>query len=544
MGEISRRQLNWFLFCRVLVITLFLGGAIVYQFRAGVVQQPAVLIYLYVFVAVSYLQTIISSLVLPTVRNRRLFTQSIIVWDLIFSISIIYITDGVESRFSFLFLLNIISSAIFLSRKEVIFVASAATILYGSLLDLQFYDYLPLVEGLTRPEYVSGRDYFFAVFINAIAFFLTAFLAGMLAERQRRSERALERKAIDYEELNSLNQTILECITSGLLIINSAGRIRSFNAAAARITGQSLDSVYDRDIRTVLPGFQVIDATGFKVVRRGENHFLDQDGQRLVLGYASSEVKDPHGQTVGMLVTFQDLTHLKEMEEQLKRADRLAAVGRLASGMAHEIRNPLASISGSVQLLMEDAQVSPEDRRLMGIVVREAERLSGLLSEFLDFAKPAPVRTTLVDMSALLDELADLLAADRRFLHLQVRRDYPAGVSVEVDREQFRQVLWNLALNGAEAVDGKGELLLAIDADPLAIVVEDSGGGIPEAVRDKIFDPFFTTKDHGTGLGLATVYTILEAHGWGVDVATGQLGGARFVLQPKAMASEAKHTTI
>jgi two-component system, NtrC family, sensor histidine kinase PilS len=533
LGEISRRQLHWFLFCRVLVITLFLGGTIVYQLRAGVVQQPIVLLYLYVLIAVSYLQTIISSLALPTVRNRRLFSQSVIVWDLLFSVSVIYITGGVESRFSFLFLLNIISSAIFLSRKEVLFVASAATILYGSLLDLQFYEYLPLLAGLTQPEQISGRDYFFAVFINVIAFFLTALLAGLLAERQKRSESALERKAIDYEELENLNRTILASITSGLLIINAAGRIRSFNTAAVRITGQSLDSVYDQDIRKVLPGFQVYDETGFKVVRRGENQFFNPEGNRLVLGYASSELRGPYDQIIGLLVTFQDLTHLKEMEEQLKRADRLAAVGRLASGMAHEIRNPLASISGSVQLLMEDAQVTPEDRRLMGIVVREAERLSGLLSEFLDFAKPAPVRPSRINMSALLDELADLLGADKRFQHVQVCRDYSANIRLDVDREQFRQVLWNLVLNGAEAIDGEGTLLLAIDEAVPALIVEDSGSGIPESVRDKIFEPFFTTKDHGTGLGLATVHTILEAHGWAIELSTGRLGGARFTLSPK-----------
>lgn len=522
----SRRQLSWFLFFRVLVITLFLGGTIIYQLRGGVEKAHPALPYLYLLVGISYLQSLLSTAVLPRTRHLKIFTQAQVVWDLLFVSSLIYVTGGIESLISFLFILVIISASVFLSRKEVFIVASASAILFGSLVDLQFYGYLPLLGELDFPKQIDGRDVFYAVFVNVTAFFLTALLSGTFAERLRRSELALERKAIDYEELENLNRTILANISSGLMTINPQGRIRSLNAAGEKITGHSLWDLYDRDVREVFPDLSVFDGA-FRIISRGEGRFASE-GRERILGYASSLVKGPQEKTLGLLVTFQDLTHIKKLEEQLKRADRLAAIGELASGMAHEIRNPLASISGSVQLLMEGRHVSEEDRRLMGIVVKEASRLSALLTDFLVFARPAPPQFEAVDVSVLLDELTDVVAGDARFAGIDIRREYPSGVMMNLDRHQFHQALWNLVINAAEAMAEGGALRLGIEPDSSSVYVEDSGSGIPESIREKIFDPFFTTKDRGTGLGLATVYAIVESHGGEIEVAPGAEVGTRF----------------
>ena len=529
-AEPSRRQLNWHLFFRVLIITLFLGGSIVYQLRSGLDKPPPVLPYLYLLVGISYLYAVVSASVLPRTHRLKVFIQAQIVWDLLFVSFLIYVTGGIGSLFSFLFIFVIISASVFLTRKEVLAVASASAILYGSLLDLQYYGYLPLFGGLDFPQQIDSRDVFYAVFVNVIAFFLTAFLSGTLAERLRKSELALKRKAIDYEELENLNQAILANISSGLMIINSQGRIRSMNAAAQRITGYSLGAVYDLDIRELLPELPVFDG-GLNVISRGEGRFFDQSGDLHVLGYASSLVKGPQEKTLGLLITFQDLTRVKELEGQLQRADRLAAIGRLASGMAHEIRNPLASISGSVQLLMEGSHVSQEDRRLMGIVVKEAGRLSALLTDFLNFARPAPPQIEAVDVSALFDELADMITCDPRFSGIDVHREYPSSVRMSLDRHQFHQALWNLVINGAEAMSNGGSLVLGIDPDSSRVWIEDSGPGISEDIQEKIFDPFFTTKEGGTGLGLATVYAIVEAHRGNIEVAPGGSVGTRFSIR-------------
>jgi two-component system sensor histidine kinase PilS (NtrC family) len=526
----SLRQLTWFLAIRVLVLVLFLGGSILLRFTDGSEGAGSPLPYLYALVGISFLQTLGSAVWLPKIQRFRRFVQFQVVWDLLFSISLIYVTGGIGSLFSFLFLLVIISASFFLSRHEIYFVASAAAILYGSLLDLQYYGYLPLLEGLVFPKQVDGQAYFFAVFINVTAFFLTAFLGGTLSERLIRSVQAFEKKAIDYEELGNLNRTILANINSGLMIVNTQGRIRSFNLAASKLTGLSLDEVYDRDVRVLFPSFDAFDNGSLQVVKRGEGEFVDPAGRSLLLGYSSTLVKDPDERPSALLITFQDLTVFKEMQEQLQRSDRLAAVGRLASGMAHEIRNPLASISGSVQLLMETGAVDKDGRRLMGIVVREVDRLNGLLTDFLIYAKPSPPRIEAVDLSALFDELAEMVTSDPRFAAVKIRREYLPGVVVSVDRKQFRQALWDLVINGAEAMPEGGTLTLGVSRDGSRIYVEDTGKGIPEAIKERIFEPFFTTKDFGTGLGLASVLTIVEAHGGRIEAETGRSGGALFTI--------------
>ncbi len=537
--EPSRRQLSWFLFFRVLVLTLFLGGAIAFQFRGGSPKPGPVLFYYYLLACSSYLHAFLSALTLRRLTRFRFFLQTQFVWDLLLVASFIYLTGGIESPFSFLFILIILGAGIFLSRKEVLFVASAAAIFYGSLIDLQFYGYLPEIPGLEFSAAVHSGEVFYAVFVNVTAFFLVALLSGALSERLRTSERALEQAEIDYEELEKLNQTILGNITSGLMIINPQGRIRSFNTAASKITGYALPEVYNRQVEEIFPHIEVLDGRRFHEVGRGEGSFIDRAGNKRPLGYSSSLVRDPQEEALGLLVSFQDLTHLKEMEEALKRADRLAAVGRLAAGMAHEIRNPLASISGSVQLLMEGRHVTEEDRRLMRIVVKEAERLSKLLTDFLVFARPVPPKPKETDVSALLDELVVMAGSDPRFASVTIRRNYPAQVRFCLDRQQFFQALWNLAINAAEVMPDGGELSFGIDRARGLVFVEDTGPGIPENIRDKIFEPFFTTKNTGTGLGLATTYAIVEAHGGKIKVATGARGGCRFVIRlPRANPAE------
>jgi two-component system sensor histidine kinase PilS (NtrC family) len=314
------------------------------------------------------------------------------------------------------------------------------------------------------------------------------------------------------------------------MIINPLGRIRSFNAAAERISGYTLEDVYDRDVRDVFPSFAVYDGT-LQIVDRGEGLFDASETGSRTFGYASSLVRGTDGKTLGLLITFKDMTWYKDLEERLKRSDRLAAVGQLASGMAHEIRNPLASISGSVQLLMEGRNVSEEDRRLMRIVIKEADRLSDLLTDFLLYAHPGPPKIAAVDVSAVLDELAVIAATDPRFAAVEIRRAYPPGVRMQIDRQQLHQALWNLVINGAEAMTDGGALTIGLGPGGREIFVEDTGPGIPESIRNRIFNPFFTTKERGTGLGLATVHAIVEAHGGAVSVAAGKLGGARFVIR-------------
>ncbi len=526
----NNRSLTWYLICRTAVITFLLGGAASFYLRGT--GNRGDIPPLFLLIGVSYAEALISAIILRTLNRTGLFTQAQIAWDLLFVTALILLTGGVESVFSFAYLLIIVPSSFLLSRRLTILAAASATILFGSILDLQYFGYLHYFK-LYRTA--SDGNFFSVLFIHSVAFFLTAILSGTLAERWRKSEAQLQKKTIDYAELEKMNQTILAHISSGLMLVNPQGRIRSFNRAAMEITGFTLQDVYDQDAALFFPDFSATFSLREAPLSRAEGSFQNKIGQQLILGYATTLAKGPRGESLGTLVTFQDLTQLKKIEDDLKRADRLAAVGRLAAGMAHEIRNPLASISGSVQLLMEADHVKMDDLNLMKIVVKEANRLNNLLTEFLNFARPKVPLKDHVDVAQALAELVTILRSDSRFNEVEIRFQRPReDIFLWLDKGQFFQVLWDLAINAAEAVNGQGILSITINRilrNGTQVIVEDSGPGIPDDISGRVFEPFFSTKDHGTGLGLAAVYSIIEMHGGTVEVGRSALGGARFILR-------------
>ena len=525
-----RILLSWYLVIRLVVVCLFLGGTIVYHLQQEQWASSPIARYLACLTLITILQSSVSLYLLPRLKRYRHFINAQLCWDLLFIILVIYMTGGVVSLYSFFFILIIIASSVFFPRPQVLIVASASSILYGSLLDLQYYGYLPEFRGQPLPVSLNHYDVFYAVFLHVGAFFLTALLSGALAERLKKSEEARARREIDYGELERLNQAILSNINSGLMVVNASGRIRSFNNAASKITGYRLQEVYNRPLEAIFPEFDGVDPKSLDGVNRGEMFYRKSEAEALTLGYSATRVVDRHSESLGLLIAFQDLTGIKTLEDQLKRADRLAAVGRLASGLAHEIRNPLASISGSVQLLLEDEKVRDEDRHLMEIVIKEADRLSALLSDFLNFARPAPLQLEAIDMAALLDELIALLSASGQFNDVTVEKAYRGPARMQVDPQKMYQVLWNLLINAGEAVQPSGRIRVEIVEEKGEIIIEDSGPGIAEEDRDKLFEPFFTTKGKGTGLGLANVYANVEAHGGQIFVEPGNLGGARFTI--------------
>lgn len=528
--RLTPRLMRWFFAIRLLVISLFLCGSILFQIRGDAGVQTLVLRYLYVLVAVSYLQALISLILVKNVGPFRWLAQSQLVWDLIFATFLIYLTGGIASIFSSFYILVILSSVLLLSRRDVLLVASAAAILYGSLVNLQYYRYLPQLRGVAFPSDISGAETLYTLFINVFAFLVVGVLCGILVGRLRHSENVRQQIEIDYEELERLNRAILANMTSGLVIVDRGLRIRSLNPAAEEMFGGCFDELYNTDISGFFPNQTFVEAGRFLVVSRGEGTLIDRQGCRRPVGYNTSILSDPAHRIDGLLITFQDLTDLKEMEERLKRSDRLAAVGQLAAGLAHEIRNPLASISGSVQLLKENITVGEEDRSLMSIVVKEADRLNGLLRDFLLFARPSVPDIQWLEAEELICELADLCSADKRFSGIDFQCYCPSGEKLLGDRKQLRQALWNLLINAAEAMPEGGCLKFEFLPDPPTLAVSDTGPGVPETLRQKIYDPFFTTKDHGTGLGLATVHSIVEAHGGTLELQKSPQGGARFVI--------------
>ncbi len=521
----GHRSLVWYLICRTAVITLVLGGAAFFYLYGNLAYSVTPLFFL---VGMSYAQAIAVALLLPRITSVWLLNQAQIVWDLLLVSALILVTGVVESLFSFFYLLVIISASFLLSRRLTVLAAASSSILFGGLLLLQFYGLLgPL--GVTSN--VADAVYFNSLFVHIVAFFLTALLSGTLADRWRRSEALYQRKSIDYAELERMNRTVLAHISSGVMLINPQGRIRSFNSAATEITGLTLHQVYDATAAEFFPELSHFFVLERRPVYRAEGSYKHPSGAHLSLGFTTAAARGSNGEDLGTLVTFQDLTQLKQVEEQLKRADRLAAIGRLSAGLAHEIRNPLASISGSAQLLCENNQLHDEDQRLLGIMVKEADRLNRLLSDFLTFARPQKPVTIDLDLSILLEELRQMLMRDQRFSKIDIQIVVTRPCVFRLDRGQIWQVLWDLSINAAEAMTGKGTLVLAAsDDNHQNLIVEDSGPGIAKADRERIFEPFFTTKAKGTGLGLSTVFAIVEAHGGSIETGPSDLGGERFVM--------------
>ncbi len=522
------RSLVWYLTGRTAVITLLLGGAAFFYLQGNLGQSA---IPLFFFLAVAYAEALVVALLLRRVHRVVSLTHAQIIWDLLFVTLLILLTGAVESVFSFAYLLVIIGASFLLSRRLTIIAAATAAILFGSLLVVQFYQWFPLLK-LERA--MADAAFFNAIFVHYVAFFLTAVLSGTLAERWRRSEALLERKSIDYAELERMNRTILAHINSGVMLVNPAGRIRSFNRAAADISGLSLHEVYDRLLDEIFPDLIPDGVRLAHPVSRAEGPYVHPAGRELVLGYATTFARDNRGGDLGTLVTFQDLTELKRIENQLKQSDRLAAIGRLSAGLAHEIRNPLASISGSAQLILENSHLEADDQRLLGIVVKEAERLNGLLSDFLSFAKPQPPVRSTFDFAELVQELEQILQRDSRFADIRITTEVPRPCLVTLDRQQIWQALWDLSINAAEALEEtpppKELRLVARSNQPFSFWVEDNGPGVADDHKERIFEPFFSSKSRGTGLGLATVFAIADAHRGRVSVTDSPLGGARFVL--------------
>jgi len=538
---LDRNRILWFILLRVVVISVFLASIITFGLDSQEALAEGALAVLARLVLATYIFSLISLLALRFTRQIRTITYAQIVWDVILVTTLILITGGVNSPYAFLYFLSIISASVLLTRFDAYYTASLCVILYGAILDFQYYGRLvPL--GLSQlPAQRYGAGYiFYLIFLHSASFYLTAYLAGSLSERARRSESALQEKAIDYEELERLNSSIVSTIDSGLLTINSEARIRVFNRYAEVLTGVSQMEAYDRPLYQVIPGFAAFQDGIFGALN-GEFEHKRRDGERMLLSFKSVPLTDKEGETAGAILDLHDLTEMKRMAGELKRADRLAAVGELSARMAHEIRNPLAAISGSVQLVALRQWVDEKDKRLFSIILRETDRLDGLLRNFLFYAKPSQPNKVPLNLRRVIADLCALLSTDPRLGRVRIENGLPDDLVVVFDKDQCSQIFWNLLVNGAESITGEGRIVIegelergiagdAGDGDQVRICVRDSGCGMSQADVKRVFEPFFTTKQGGTGLGLATVYRIVETHGGRISVASVQGEGTTVTL--------------
>ncbi len=346
-------------------------------------------------------------------------------------------------------------------------------------------------------------------------------LSYYLARLLKRSDIALVKSETARRRLENLQKVILANIPSGLVSIDSEGRVIQVNQVGQRILNIREESVLRKPIEDLVPGLNLGSAQTHPGIERSREivEYRSPAGQLLKLGYSLARLKDPDDQTIlGTLFVFQDLTHVLKMEEDLRTSEKLAAIGKLAAGIAHEIRNPLAAISGSAQLLSGISSLGEEDRHLLTIIQRESTRLDALITEFLEYVRPQKLELRDVDLVEISHQCLESLKVSPRWTELgSVAQVVTSGAPVRVRGEpnKITQVLLNLVLNAGQAGARRVEMHVL---SPNLLEVRDDGMGISVENQRRLFEPFFTTKDKGTGLGLAVSYKLLEAMGARIEV--------------------------
>jgi two-component system sensor histidine kinase PilS (NtrC family) len=534
---------------RVIVVTTLLLAALIIQYT---VREVLPLDYLYVAAGVTYVLTLVYITFAFMVPSRAWNLTIQIGGDLVVETLLVYFTGGLDSPFSFLYLVSIITASMLLYRRGGLLAASGATIFYGALVDLMYYGVLPMPEqSLFLPSTWSASRLYFNIAANFAGFYATSMLTSYLSEQQRTTSRELSAVRQNLAELRALNQNVVESIPSGLITLSTFGTATFINPAGSQILQLPALSILGRHVTEL--GFFTVDGWNTAreelssgVVVRKESDTLAED--RRSIGFAVSHLSTLDAQSAGYTLIFQDLTEMKKLEAELRLKDRMAAVGELSAGIAHEIRNPLAAIAGSVQVLKGSKSLTPQEQRLMSIVLKESERLNKSISDFLRFVRPQERRAIEFDVAASLDETLDLLENSRELdaRHQIEREIVPPSFSIVGDGDQIRQVFWNLARNAVQAMPHGGTLTVrtAVIEDSYHIVFTDSGRGMSHADLQRLFQPFRTNFPSGTGLGMAISYRIVQEHGGRIEVASSEGTGTAITISLPLVASTQFATQI
>lgn len=438
-------------------------------------------------------------------------------------------TGGVTSLFSPLYFLPILATSAVRFRRGALELAGLTAVLYTGIVLLHYMQAEGQIElqSLLAPRagLPQGDVAIYTVGLNVFAFFAVAFLAGSLAERWRNADVELERRSEEMADLQSFNAFVVDHLVSGLATADHENRVLTFNRAAEAIVGEARDFVIGRRAPGVLQltssdaATIEADAAGGRV-RRFDVHFHRRAGGELEVGVSAARLPLPNGR-LGFLYTFQDVTDVKRLEREAQTRQRLSAVGEMAAGISHEIRNPLGSMSGALQILRRDLVLTGDQMQLMDIVLKESDRLSQTIRSFLTYARPERTVVGPVDLRTVLTEAVTLLrhSPDRDERHQLLIAGPEEPVVLDADEGQLKQIVWNLASNGLRAMPSGGRLTLSatwaptLDGGRQAVLsVEDEGIGIPESEIDQIFQPFRGNFARGTGLGLAIVHRIASEH--------------------------------
>jgi two-component system sensor histidine kinase PilS (NtrC family) len=502
----ERNWLAWLVKVRILILTFLLG------IQLAVSELTPTRLPLRLFLSTIllwYTLSLFYVVLLSFWHEHRLQASLQVLTDLIMVSLVVHETGGWDSSLNFLYPLVIIVAGILLPRVWAHLVAALAFILYGTVLELNYYGVVPSYC-TTHPELKALRG---IILVNLFAFLAVAYLAGQLVAKLRQARVQLKDASGALEDLQILHENIIQSISSGLITTGLDGRITLVNNAAQRL----LEGAPDQLLGKPVAGLFLDALPNAESNTHAEVRFDTAGTFRKTARVRVAALIGPERGTLGYVYAFDDLTEIRRLEREVRMQDRLAAVGRLAAAIAHEIRNPLTSIAGSVSMLSGIPDMNEEHRRLLEIVTRESQRLNGIISEFLTYSRGKQYHFERVDLVRLLEDTLTLIrhrmTAENTGITIESRFALPEAW-VLADGDKIKQVFWNFAENAVRAMRAGGTLKVSIErqGDDWQVSFADTGTGMTPQQTEKIFEPFQSNFEGGTGLGLAVVYQIVQAH--------------------------------
>jgi two-component system sensor histidine kinase PilS (NtrC family) len=529
----ERNWLGWLVRVRIFILTVLLAVELaVAQFSPAPVPMRLFISTILFW----YCLSLFYILLLSFWQEHQLQAALQVLTDVVLVTLVVHETGGWDSSLNFLYPLVIIVASVLLPRVWAGLVAALAFILYGTVLELNYYEVIPSYC-TTHPGLNTLRA---IIFVNLFAFLAVAYLAGLLTHKLRQVGVQLKDASGALESLQALHENIIHSISSGLITTGLDGRITLVNAAAERLlerrAGELLGAPVHQIFLDPLPSVESQES-------HGEVRFDPPTKFRKTLRVRVSALSVPEKGDIGYVYTFDDLTEIRRLEREVRIQDRLAAVGRLAAAIAHEIRNPLTSIAGSVSMLSGLPEMNDDHRRLLDIVTRESQRLNAIITDFLAYSRTKKYQFERVDVIRLVEDTLTLMdhrmAAEKTGIEIK-RRFAVHDALVLADGDKLKQVFWNLCENAVRAMKGGGFLTVALESlgDDWQVSFIDTGMGMTPQQIEKIFEPFQSNFEGGTGLGLAIVYQIVQAHEGKVWARSKPGQGTTFVLRLRRLDAE------
>src|SRR6266568_497723 len=529
----ERNWLLWLVRVRIFILTLLLAIELaVAQFSPAPLPMRLFISTILLWYSLSLFYV----LLLSFWREHQMQASLQVVTDLILVSLVVHETGGWDSSLNFLYPLVIIVASVLLPRVWAHLVAALAFILYGTVLELNYYGLVPSYC-TTHPGTKTLQA---IIFVNLFAFLAVAYLAGLLTAKLRQVGVQLKDTSGALESLQALHENIIHSISSGLITTGLDGRITLVNAAAQRLLERSPSELLGAPVhQLLLDPLPTIESRQ----THGEVRFDAPMKFRKTLRVRAASLTVPDRGELGYVYVLDDLTEIRRLEREVRMQDKLAAVGRLAAAIAHEIRNPLTSIAGSVSMLSGVPEMNEDHRRLLDIVTRESQRLNSIITDFLAYSRTKQYHFDRVDLIQSVEDTLTLMdhrmtaektgiTIDRRFA---VRQAWAIA-----DGDKLKQVFWNLCENAVRAMKNGGRLTAAVESlgDDWQVSFIDTGSGMTPQQIEKIFEPFQSDFEGGTGLGLAIVYQIVQAHEGKVWARSNPGQGTTFVLRLRRLDAE------